>query len=254
MAEAINPFEPLAFGHTWLHRRDPRAKLLLAAGFSLLVAVGQGWAMLVSALVMGIITVAASRPPLGPVFKRLVAVNVFIAFLWVMLPVSITSGPEGWSLGWDRAGVILALTVTLKANAIVLVLLGLVATTPVVRLLHALHHLRLSDKLVHLFMFFFRYIHVFNQEYHRLRMAMRVRAFRPGTNLHTYRATANLVGMLLVRSYDRAERVYQAMLCRGFSGTYWVLEHFEWGPRDTALSLTGVAALIGLGLAWGLLK
>lgn len=241
---AASQWEPMAAGDSGLHRMDPRAKMIIATAFSLVVAMGRGWSMLGLALGLGLLVIILARVPWGPVFKRLAVVNFFIAFLWLTLPFTLVTGDDGWRFTLDPRGVEMALVITLKANAIVLVVMGMVSTTPVVRLLHALHHMKVSDKLVHLFMFFFRYIHVFNQEYQRMRRAMRVRAFVPKSNLHTYRAMANLVGMLLVRSYDRAERVYQAMLCRGFTGTYWVLDHFHWHRRDTWLSY-----LAALGLA-----
>ena len=65
-----------------------------------------------------------------------------------------------------------------------------------------------GDKLVHLFFFTFRYFQVIHQEYLRLRAAMRIRCFQPGTNGHTYRMLAYLLGMLLVRSYDRGQRLW----------------------------------------------
>jgi cobalt/nickel transport system permease protein len=75
---------------------------------------------------------------------------------------------------------------------------------------------------------------------------MKARAFRPAFSLHTYRSYANLVGMLLVRSVDRAERVHAAMLCRGYTGRFWFHDHF----RFTRLDLAGaaLAALLAAGV------
>lgn len=115
-------------------------------------------------------------------------------------------------------GVGLAARITLKANAILLVFIALVATMPVATLGHALHRLAVPDKLVHLLLFTYRYIHVMEKEYKRLHNAAVIRGFRPRTDRHTYKTYAYLVGMLLVRSLARAERVYDAMLCRGFQG------------------------------------
>ena len=61
---------------------------------------------------------------------------------------------------------------------------------------------------------------------------MKIRGFQPRTNLHTYRSYAYLAAMLLVRSYDRADRVFQAMLCRGFHGVFYSLRTFSWQRRD----------------------
>jgi cobalt/nickel transport system permease protein len=234
--------ETLAHGHSFLHRLDPRSKLAAAIALSLAAALGRGLAAELMALGLGLAGVLWARLPWRELVKRLTPVNGFAATMWLMLPWRLGgSGPLG--LGLDPLGLDLATDITLKANAIMLLLLALVATSPVNHVFHALAHWRAPDKLVHLFLFFYRYLHVLHREYHRLNLALKARAFVPRTDLHTYRTYAWLVGMLLVRSYDRAQRVYQAMLCRGFTGTFWLLDHFHWGRRDNLF-------LAGAGLAF----
>ena len=100
-----------------------------------------------------------------------------------------------------------------------------------------------------LLFFTFRYFHVMHLEYLKLRWAMRIRGYKSRTDLHTYKSLAYLVGMLLVRSFDRSERVYQAMICRGFQGRFWVLDHFSLKAGDV-IFLTAMAVLslcLGLG-------
>ena len=80
---------------------------------------------------------------------------------------------------------------------------------------------------------------------------MKIRSFKPGTNLHTYRSYAYLAAMLLVRSYDRADRVYQAMICRGFHGTFYSLRTFSWRRRDGIFLMVSLLALtLVLYLEW----
>ena len=81
--------------------------------------------------------------------------------------------------------------------------------------------------------------------------AMRIRGFQPHTNLHTYRSYAYLAAMLLVRSFDRAESVYQAMLCRGLHGTFYSLKTFSWQRRDGIFVMISLLALtVILCLEW----
>ncbi len=89
------------------------------------------------------------------------------------------------------------------------------------------------------------------REYHRLRAAIEVRAFRPGVNMHTYRTYGRLVGMLLVRSLDRSERVVAAMKCRGFHGHFYLLDHFHYSRRDALFAAVAAAILAGIArLEW----
>jgi cobalt/nickel transport system permease protein len=116
----------------------------------------------------------------------------------------------------------------------------------VVTLGQALHRLRLPDKLCHLLLFTYRYIYVFEQEYRRLVQAMKIRGFQPRTDLHTYRSYGYLAAMLLVRSFDRAERVFQAMRCRGFHGAFYSLKTFAWQRRDGIFLAVSLLALLAL--------
>jgi cobalt/nickel transport system permease protein len=52
--------------------------------------------------------------------------------------------------------------------------------------------------------------------------------------------------MLLVRSFDRSERIVEAMKCRGFRGRFYLLRHFTWESSDTVFSLAGVGVIAGL--------
>ncbi len=240
--------EAAAQGHSLLHRLDPRAKLVVALAFTLVIAVGQDLLPAALGLGIGVLVVLLARLPLRLVLRRLAMVNVFVVFLWVFMPWRLEMNAGGLGLVHDPRGLFLAGLITVKVNGLFLALLGLLGTSRVNEILHALDHLRLPGKLVSLFLLFHRYIFVIYQEYRRLTRAMLARGFRPGTNLHTYRAYAHLVGMLLVRSFDRAERVYRAMLARGFEGTFWLLDHFHWQRRDTVFSVA--AGVVVLGLVW----
>jgi cobalt/nickel transport system permease protein len=101
-------------------------------------------------------------------------------------------------------------------------------------------------RIIFISVFTYRYIYVFEQEYHRLVQAMKIRGFRPRTNLHTYRSYAYLAAMLLVRSFDRADRVFQAMLCRGFHGVFYSLRTFFWQRRDGIFVVIAMLALAEL--------
>jgi len=128
----------------------------------------------------------------------------------------------------------------------VLGLTVLLGTVEVVRLGHALNRLRVPQKLTHLFLFTVRYIEVLHHEYLRLVRAMKVRCFRPRMNPHTFRAIGYLVGMLLVKSFDRSERVMAAMKCRGFRGRFFVLDHLAMAGRDVAFGVASFAVLVAL--------
>lgn len=243
--------EPFSEGASLAHRLDPRGKIVVAALFAVLMAVSKSYAATLAGLALALLWLVLARLPVKQVIARLLVVNSFIFFLWLVLPLTYP-GDAVWRLGpltATRQGLLFTGLITLKSNAIIIGLIALIATVPVVTLGQAMHNLRLPDKLCHLLLFTYRYLYVFEQEFHRLVQAMKIRGFQPRTNLHTYRSYAYLAAMLLVRSYDRADRVYQAMLCRGFHGRFYSLRTFSWQRRDgifMAASLLAMAALLYL--------
>ncbi|MCK4729316.1 MAG: cobalt ECF transporter T component CbiQ, partial [Desulfobacterales bacterium] len=226
--------EELAGGDSLIRRLDPRVKIVVVFLFSVAVAVSNRFVVLMLALGLGLCIVLAARLPIKQLVRRLVPVNMFIILLWFFLPFTFEGEPL-FSVGplvGTHEGVLYAARISIKSNAIMVMLIALVASTSILTLGHAMHELRVPKKIVHLFFFTYRYIHVIHREYLRLVSAMKVRGFRPGTNVHTYKTFAYLVGMLLVRSSDRAERVHNAMLCRGFSGNLYSLSEFSLKTRD----------------------
>jgi len=238
-------------GDSVIHRLDPRVRIITAVAFAALVAVSSRPYALAGALGCGMLLTALARLSPRKLAWHLVTVNVFVLLLWVLLPLT-TPGVSVWSWGWvsvSREGLEMALTITIKCNAIILATIALVATLDLVRLGHALHHLGAPSKLVHIFLFSIRYFDLLHHEYHRLARAMRVRGFRPAINRHTYRSYGYLVGMLLVNSLDRSERVLAAMKCRGYAGKLHVLHHFAFRRRDAVFAGVALPLIILLGVA-----
>jgi cobalt/nickel transport system permease protein len=232
---------------------DPRLKIVVATVFSVQAAISDNFATLIIALIFGITMAILARLNFWMVFKRLVIVNGFIFFLWLVLPFTFPGDPI-FSLGpldYSLSGVILSARITLKSNAILLSLIALTGTSYLATLGYALNQLKVPDKIIYLFLITYRYIFVIEQEYQRLIRAARVRCFEPGTNLHTYRTYAYLIGMLFVRASARAERVYHAMLCRGFAGKFYTLREFTFTKSDLAWTFALGAGLMFMGyLEW----
>ncbi len=240
--------EPFSEGVSLVHRLDPRAKLVAAGLFAVQLAVARTFAAALAGLGLSLLCLALARLPLKSVLARLLAVNSFIVFLWCVLPLTYPGDPI-WRLGplvASRQGLLLTGLITVKANAIMLALMALVATAPVSTLGQALQQLRLPEKLCHLLLFTYRYLYVFEEEYRRLVQAMKIRGFQPGTNLHTYRTYAYLAAMMLLHSSDRADCVYKAMLCRGFHGVFYSLRQFSWQRRDSVFLAVAIPALAAL--------
>lgn len=173
----------------------------------------------------------------------LLMVSPFL-LLWPLLP---GDGPA-WQLGplaISETGLAAALVLALKTSSIVLLILLILATAPLADTLKAAQSLRLPGVLIQLAVLTYRYIFVLAGEWNRLRTAVRVRGYRNRANLHSYRTIGNLAGTLLVRGYEQAERVGQAMRCRGFTGRFRSLHTF----RTRAIDVVGFVIVAGSAVA-----
>ncbi|MYL82126.1 cobalt ECF transporter T component CbiQ [Desulfovibrio aerotolerans] len=242
--------EHFAGGTSPIHALDPRYRLAACLLLSLVAALARTPQTPLLILGAGLVLTVLSGVSAKLVLRRAAAVNLFIIFLWLFLPVSTPGMPlwQGLGLTVTREGVALAGLVTLKANAVFLCVLSLMGTIPAPALGRALTALGAPAKFSFLFVFTYRYLHVIAEEYGRLVTAARLRGFVPATDGRTYRTYAALVAMVLVRSYDRSQRVYQAMLLRGFTGVFPCLDRFAAGRRDVLF--LGCVVALAAGAVW----
>jgi cobalt/nickel transport system permease protein len=225
---------------------DPRARVAAALAFALAVVALERLEVAAFALGAAVVGAVLFRVPPRAAARRLVAAQASLLLVVATLPFSIPGesvfrlGP----LGASDAGVHRAALVALKANAILVAVLGILGTLDASGLGHALYRLRAPAGLVHLLLFTVRYLGLLEAELARLRTALRARAFRPRSDRHTLRSLGQLAGMLIVRSHARAERVMEAMRCRGFTGRFHVLDDLRWRAADGVF-----AAALCLGIA-----
>lgn len=234
--------ERFATGNSLLHKRDPKVKVIVAAAYITVAAISNSFVVVTLALTLAFMLLLLTRLDLRQVGKRLLAANTFTLFLWLTLPLTY-GGEELTRLGpfsLSVEGIRLATLISLKTNCIVLSLISLLGTSRIASLGHALEGLHVSRRLCFLLLFSYRYIFVIYQEYQKLKRAAGMRCFVPATNIHTYRTYGYLFGMTLVRSWNRATRVHQAMLLRGFNGRLIPLEQQTVARNDIIFLVIGL--------------
>ena len=238
---------PLESGSSFLHQLDPRIRIMCAVFLCFAAALSHHPEMAGAYLFIGFVLIKLGRISLQDLKLRVKPLLWFLVMIWVFLPLTFSQeiiANAGW-LHLSLAGIRLSLMISLKSLAIVLIFTALIATMPLASLGKAMHQLNVPDKLVFLLLMTYRYIFVIREEYLRLLRAARFRGFCPGTNLHSYKTYAFLAGMLFVRASLRARRVYQAMLCRGFSRTFYTLDVYS----PNRWNLLFFAAMLGAGFS-----
>jgi cobalt/nickel transport system permease protein len=242
------PLQHLETSASPLGRIDPRWKIAGLVLAAVAVSLLRTWPPVMMAFAGAVFLVFLGRIPRDWYLKRIGSLAFVLTFFVIWLPFSEDAGPS-WEIGpllLSQRGVLAALVVLVKALTILTLMLTLWATAPVDANLKAAYALRVPGLIVQLIMLTYRYLFLFWEEFCRLRNAVRVRGFRSRANLHTYKTVGHVAGTLLVRSYERAERVSQAMLCRGFDGRYRSLATFRTCGRDVVAFLIITLSAAGL--------
>jgi cobalt/nickel transport system permease protein len=236
----------LSSGDTPVHRMDARAKLLVAAVFLVCVMSFDRHAVaaLLPFFVAPFAVVAAAGIPAGFVVRRAAlvlpfAVAVGIANPWFERDVVVRLGSLAFSAGWVSLMSILLRSLLAGAAAVVLV-----AVTGFPALCGALAQLGVPKPFVVQLMFLYRYLIVLGEEASRTAAARQQRACGRRLSAAAFGA---LAGHLLLRSFDRAERIYRAMRARGFDGEFHPgapRRSRGAGRRDAAIALVCCALFL----------
>jgi cobalt/nickel transport system permease protein len=249
-------FDPLPCPDSLLRRIDPRWKLAALLLATALVAAIRTLAPAGLALLGAVALAAVGRLPWRWCRARLAAVGLFVGLFTVPLPFLLAGPGPAWEVGpvaLSWYGTSVALFVAGKALTVLTLMLVLLASAPLEDTLKAAHALRVPGLLVQLAVLTYRYVFVLGGELARLRVALRVRGYRNRADRHSYRTVGHVAGALLVRGYERAERVGQAMRCRGFAGRFHSLAEF----RTTAADVAAFGLVVGCAgalLAWDLVR
>jgi len=257
-------------GTSLVHCLDPRLKLLATLAFVLAVTTTPSGAWLILAMLAALVLTATrvAEIPLVEGLKSSAVVLPFAGMVAISLPFT-TSGEVVrswsflyWTVSMTDAGLVLFAMVVVKAWLSIMASGLLVGTTPFPDLLKAMRSLRVPAVLTATISFMYRYLFVLVDEAMRLQTARAARSTGSGRAMWwRARVLGGMIGSLFIRSYERSERIFAAMLSRGFSGEIRTLTHLSWQARDTWVGLAwllALAAIAALGHAsihapsWGL--
>jgi cobalt/nickel transport system permease protein len=221
--------EKFAFGNSFIHKLDPKTRIIAVTVLSFAAAICDNLFVAGLYFLISTVLIAMAKLNIKDVMQRIKPVLWFLLMIWILLPLTF-EGKALFQLYWleiSTEGLILCSKITIKSITILLFFTALIATMNIASLGNGLHKLHVPDKMVFLLLMSYRYIAVIEDEYKRLLRAAKFRGFKPGTNLHSYKTYAYLAGMLFVRASLRAQRVQQAMLCRGFNKKFHTLDVYD---------------------------
>ena len=242
----LKSLELLANGNSAIHRLDARAKVLVTFVFIICVVSYSRYELtaLFPFLIFPVVMISlAGLPPLF-ILRKIALLCPFVLAVGIFNPVFdrailLQFGPLGISGGWISFASILARTVLTGGAAFILV--GVTGFTAVCQ---ALEHLGMPKVFAVQLLFLYRYIFVLTEESGRASRARELRSC--GKKGQGIRCFGSLAGHLLLRTWQRAERIHTAMLARGFVGQFHAHRQSRFGSSELCFVLGWSSLFIAL--------
>ena len=252
-------FDRYRHGESLVHALDPRVKVLVTVLFIVSnVALADGeWPAFGLAWLFLLLAAQLARVTPGALARRSVVALPFmlaaVSVLFTLPGRTLWSAQlQGWTLAISDAGLLRFVSILARSWLSVQMAILLTATTTFPDLMHALRHLRVPAVLVAILSFMYRYLFVLADEANRLLRARAARSARlasaekrgGGGLLWRARVAGAMVGQLFLRSFERSERVYHAMLARGYQGQLLTMNPHAMARRDWLVGAGAVGLLL----------
>ena len=235
-----------------LHRWDPRCKLI---GFMVLIfafSFVQNLRMLLAMVVVTVTIYIISKLPVSFMLRRLRYPSFFLLVVVLILPflsgqtIVMSIGP----LDIRQEGLLTVLLIATRFLSILTIGLILFGTAPFLTTIKAMRALGLPAILADMVLLSFRYLHEIGSDLQKMQTSMHLRGFHGHRfSLRSLRIPAWLSGSLLLRSYERSEWVYKAMILRGYGHAPYPRGEFQTHARDVIT--LGAFLLIAAGFVAG---
>ena len=230
---------------SFVHRLDPRVKTIVTIVFIISNALlpDGAWLAFVLAWVFLLGINLLSNLGFMYTFKRSFVALPF-ALVAVTVLFSIPGNPVSsfhflmWDFTITDAGLLRFVSILIRSWLSVQMAIMLVAVTRFPDLIHALEHLHVPAILTTIIAFLYRYLFVLVDEVYRLLRARESRSAAVsgqrsgGSVVWRAKVAGNMAGQLFLRSYERSDRIYNAMLSRGYTGHLYTLNPHEMKSRD----------------------
>ena len=222
-----------------IHKLDPRVKIVSFFSLVFLIIFTSPTEFLdfLFFFLFIFMIILISKIPISFVFKRSLIILPFIAFVAIFMPFLKEGEVAGsYNLGSlhfqvTYSGLLVLWNVLIKSWLSVLCMIILTSTTKFNQLLKGFQRLGMPKIIIMILSFFYRYVFILIDEAMRMKRARDSRSFKE-SNFAKLKSTGNIIACLFIRAYERGERVYQAMVSRGFNGEIKNITEFKFSTKD----------------------
>ena len=241
---------------SFVHHLDPRVKVVVTIVFIVSNALlpDGAWFAFILALLFLLAANVFSKLGIGYTLKRSI-----IALPFALIAITVLFSIPGKALFTFQLftsnftitdmGFLRFVSILIRSWLSVQLAILLVATTRFPDLIHAFEHLRVPAILTTIIAFLYRYLFVLTDEVIRLLRARESRSAASagkrsgGGVLWRAKVAGNMAGQLFLRSYERSDRIYNAMLSRGYTGHLYTLNPHEMKSRDYFVTAFAIAII-----------
>lgn len=238
---------------------DARCKIISLLAFSLCAVFTNTLYVLLGEVGVVFFVLFIAHIPIRLIWRRLLAVTPFLLFMVIFLMLTAPSGESNITIVFEYMGSIslncealeTAMRLCIKAVIVVSIMPLIVDTSPYAVTVMALRSVGIPESISQMLLLGYRYIFVFRDEAARMYRSMVLRGFSPRTDMRTLRIIGSFVAMIFVRSYERTQRIHDAMVARGYRGAFPVTVEFKAAPRDVIITIFWISlGFLGMIIDW----
>ncbi len=255
-------FDRYHHGHSVIHDLDPRIKVVVTVAYILSNALlpDGAWIAFILAYAFLLAANLLSGLGVGFTFRR-----SFVALPFALIAITVLFSIPGtpvaqlkfllWNIVLTDAGVLRFVSIVIRSWLSVQMAILLVSATEFPKIIHALNHLRIPTIITVIISFLYRYLFVLADEVLRMLRARQSRSaaaagIRSGGSVVWRAQTAgHMAGQLFLRSYERSDRIYNAMLARGYKGELMTIHPHHYHRSDLLIGALSILLLILMQIA-----
>ena len=243
----IGYLDSLSYGDTFVHRLDARVKIIASVLFIVCVVSFPKYELsgLMPFFLFPLFLTVSGDIPISAILKKILVISPFVLLIGIFNPFldqEVMFRVAGIGIS---GGILSFCSIMLKFVLSISTALLLVATTSFLGICEALSRLKIPDIFVTQLLFIYRYLFVLLEEAFKMVRARDARSY--GNKGYGMRAFTNILSVLLIRTLQRAERIYGAMIARGFEGKIM-------RARTQTINMTDISFLFVSGAACILLR
>lgn len=221
----------------WIHRWEPRTKLVTGIIMTFLL-VSLRTPRLLIYLYLGMTGLLTS---MGFSVKILVkrTIYVFPFLIFMAIPLLIGGG-----IPPSDERVTLVLLLTFKSLTSLYIMFMIFSSQPIIELLNGLAYMKLPKLFISIVFLSWRYVFLLGEKLSNMYKALIARLFKPNVRKSSLKIYGQVMGGMLIKSIDTSDKVYRAMVSRGFDGTIPTSQPKEIKSMDIVKSVLMISSVL----------